>query len=306
VLPTVSRALARPDAPEPPKHAVPFATLAGKWHYRLGPLLGEGGNGVVFRATCDETGHAVAIKLMRDDAALTTPERMHQRARFRRETSLCEALRHPNIVALLDRGEAPDGRLFAVFELVEGRTVRDRLAADGPLSAIDTGRLMTQVLDALAAAHRRGIVHRDLKPQNIVIAIADDGPHAKLLDFGIGALLPGTEDIARRTVTLATEVLGSPPYCAPEQLRNEPPTPASDLYAWGLIVLECLTGEVVMQGASVAEILYQQLSPVDVALPPSIASLPRGAVPTKNTGWASSHVLSLSSIPSYTCAMPSP
>ncbi|RQT97094.1 TOMM system kinase/cyclase fusion protein [Burkholderia cenocepacia] len=278
VLPTASHPAVRPDAPEPSKRAAPFATLAGKWHYRLGALLGEGGNGVVFRATCDETGHAVALKLMRDDAALVAPERMRRRARFRRETSLCEALRHPNIVALLDQGEAPDGRLFAVFELVEGRTVRDRLAADGPLSAIDTGRLMTEVLDALAAAHRRGIVHRDLKPQNIVIALADDGPHAKLLDFGIGALLPGTEDIARQTATLVTEVLGSPPYCAPEQLRNEPPTPASDLYAWGLIVIECLTGEVVMQGASVAEILYQQLSPVDVALPPSIAALPLGAV----------------------------
>lgn len=278
MLPIVSRAPAGPDASEPPRHAAPFATLAGRWHYRLGALLGEGGNGVVFRATCDETGLAVAIKLMRDDAALIAPERMRRRARFRRETSLCEALRHPNIVALLDQGQAPDGRLFAVFELVEGRTLRDRLAADGPLSALDTGRLMTEVLDALAAAHRRGIVHRDLKPQNVVIAMADDGPHAKLLDFGIGALLPGTEDITRRTATLATEVLGSPPYCAPEQLRNEPPTPASDLYAWGLIVLECLTGEVVMQGASVAEILHQQLSPVDVALPPPIAALPLGAV----------------------------
>jgi len=275
---TLSRPPAGPDVPEPRQHAVPLAALAGKWHYRLGPLLGEGGNGVVFRATCDETGQDVAIKLMRDDAALSAAERARRRARFRRETSLCEALRHPNIVALLDQGEAPDGRLFAVFELVEGRTVRDRLATEGPLSAVDTGRLMTEVLDALAAAHRRGIVHRDLKPQNIAIAMADDGPHAKLLDFGIGALLPGTDDIARQTATLATEVLGSPPYCAPEQLRNEPPTPASDLYAWGLIVIECLTGNVVMQGASVADILYQQLSPVDVALPPSIASHPLGAV----------------------------
>ncbi|WP_240202995.1 protein kinase, partial [Burkholderia sp. LMG 13014] len=125
----------------------PFAVLAGKWHYRLGPLLGEGGNGVVFRATCGETGQAVAIKLMRDDAGRTAAERAHQRARFRRETSLCEVLRHPNIVALLDQGEAPDGRLFAVFELVQGRTLRDRLAAEGPLSAVDTGRLMTEVLD---------------------------------------------------------------------------------------------------------------------------------------------------------------
>ncbi|WP_043301757.1 TOMM system kinase/cyclase fusion protein, partial [Burkholderia paludis] len=278
VTPAASRAPAVPGASESRRAAAPFAELAGKWHYRLGPLLGEGGNGVVFRATCGETGQEVAIKLMRDDTARTAPERAHRRARFRRETRLCEALRHPNIVALLDQGQAPDGRLFAVFELVQGRTVRDWLAADGPLSAVDTGRLMTEVLDALAAAHRRGIVHRDLKPQNIVIAMADDGPHAKLLDFGIGALLPGTEDIARQTATLATEVLGSPSYCAPEQLRNAPPTPRSDLYAWGLVVIECLTGDVVMQGASVADILYQQLSPVDVALPPSIASHPLGSV----------------------------
>ncbi|OXI37191.1 TOMM system kinase/cyclase fusion protein [Burkholderia aenigmatica] len=277
-MPTVSRAPVVLGMPESWQPAAPFAALAGKWHYRLGALLGEGGNGVVFRATCGETGQAVAIKLMRDDAGRTAAERARQRARFRRETSLCEALRHPNIVALLDQGEAPDGRLFAVFELVQGRTLRDRLAAEGPLSAVDTGRLMTEVLDALAAAHRCGIVHRDLKPQNIVIAMADDGPHAKLLDFGIGALLPGTQDIARQTATLETEVLGSPSYCAPEQLRNESPTPRSDLYAWGLVVIECLTGDVVMHGASVADILYQQLSPVDVALPPSIASHPLGSV----------------------------
>lgn len=277
-LPTATRAPVVPRARESQQPAGPFATLAGKRHYRLGALLGEGGSGVVFRATCDETGQDVAIKLMRDDVARTAAERARQRMRFRRETGLCEALRHPNIVALLDQGEAPDGRLFAVFERVQGRTLRDRLAMEGPLSAVDTGRLMTEVLDALAAAHRRGIVHRDLKPQNIVIAMADDGPHAKLLDFGIGALMPGATDIAPQAATLAVEVLGSPSYCAPEQLRNEPPTPGSDLYAWGLVVLECLTGEVVMQGASVAEILYQQLSPVDIALPPSIASHPLGSV----------------------------
>ncbi|VWC69611.1 serine/threonine protein kinase [Burkholderia lata] len=279
-LPTATRARARvvPHAHESQQPAAPFAVLAGTRHYRLGALLGEGGGGVVFRATCDETGQDVAIKLMRDDVACTAAERARQRMRFRRETGLCAALRHPNIVALLDQGQAPDGRLFAVFERVQGRTLRDRLAREGPLSAVDTGRLMTQVLDALAAAHRRGIVHRDLKPQNIVIEMADDGPHAKLLDFGIGALLPGTADIAPQAATLAAEVLGSPSYCAPEQLRNEPPTPGSDLYAWGLVVIECLTGEVVMQGASVADILYQQLSHADIALPSSIASHPLGAV----------------------------
>ncbi len=284
VLPIALRAPVAPQMPEPrqavalPAAAAPFAELAGKRRYRLGPLLGEGGNGVVFRATCGDTGQDVAIKLMRDDAARATAERARRRARFQHETHLCEALRHPNIVALLDKGEAPDGRLFAVFEFVAGRTLRDWLAAEGPLSAVDTGRLMTEVLDALAAAHRRGIVHRDLKPQNIMIAMADGEPHAKLLDFGVGELLPGAEDLARQTSTQATEVLGSPQYCAPEQLRNEAPTPRSDLYAWGLVVIECLTGDVVMHGASVADILYQHLSPVDIALPPSIASHPLGSV----------------------------
>ncbi|WGS44688.1 TOMM system kinase/cyclase fusion protein [Burkholderia sp. JSH-S8] len=284
VLPTALRAPVAPQMPEPrqpvalPAAAAPFAELAGKRRYRLGPLLGEGGNGVVFRATCGDTGQDVAIKLMRDDAARATAERARRRARFQHETHLCEALRHPNIVALLDKGEAPDGRLFAVFEFVAGRTLRDWLAAEGPLSAVDTGRLMTEVLDALAAAHRSGIVHRDLKPQNIMIAMADGEPHAKLLDFGVGELLPGAEDLARQTSTQATEVLGSPQYCAPEQLRNEAPTPRSDLYAWGLVVIECLTGDVVMHGASVADILYQHLSPVDIALPPSIASHSLGSV----------------------------
>lgn len=109
VLPTASRPPTGPDAAAPREHAAPFAALAGKWHYRLGALLGEGGNGVVFRAICDETGQDVAIKLMRDDAALSAAERAHRRARFRRETSLCEALRHSNIVALLDQGKRPTG-----------------------------------------------------------------------------------------------------------------------------------------------------------------------------------------------------
>ena len=122
-------------------------------------------------------------------------------------------------------GEAPDGRLFAVFERVQGRTLHDRLAMEG-LSAVDTGRLMTEVLDALAAAHRRGIVHRDLKPQNIVLVMADDGPHVKLLDFGIGALLPGATEIAprprrSRPRCSARRHIARPSNCATNRRRPE-------------------------------------------------------------------------------------
>ena len=281
VVPTVHHAAEWPEPrwrERPADAARPFETMRGKRRYRLGPVLGEGGGGVVFRATCVETGQDVAVKLMREDDAQTAAQRARQRARFQRETLLCAGLHHPNIVALLDQGEAPDGRLFAVYEFVPGRTLRDRLAVEGPLSAVDTGRLMTEVLEALAAAHRRGIVHRDLKPRNIMIAMADDGPHAKILDFGVGALMPSAERSDGLALERTTEVLGSPQYCSPEQLRNEAPTLKSDLYAWGLVVIECLTGRAVMQGASVADILYQQLSPVDIALPSSIASHRLGSV----------------------------
>ncbi|ORC51308.1 TOMM system kinase/cyclase fusion protein [Burkholderia sp. A27] len=265
-------------AGSPASHAAPFTELAGTWRYHVGPMLGQGGNGVVYRATRSDTGQDVAIKLIREDITKTSAGRARQRARFRRETHLCEGLHHPHVVALLDKGEAPDGRLFAVFEFVPGRTLGDWLASEGALSAVDTGRLMTEVLDALAVVHRHGVVHRDLNPRNILITTADDGLHAKILDFGIGAALPGTERIEGQASTQATEVLGTPQYCSPEQLRNEAPTLKSDLYAWGLLVIECLTGRAVMQGASVAEILYQQLSPVDIALPPSIALHPLGSV----------------------------
>ncbi|TKC86064.1 TOMM system kinase/cyclase fusion protein [Trinickia terrae] len=273
-------ALAADDAFPPPRATgqMPAAELRGMHGYRLGALLGEGGGGWVYRAVRIDTGRTVAIKLMREDTARTAVERERSRTRFARETRLCETLHHPHVVALLDKGQTPDGRLFAVFEHVPGRTLRDMLAAEGALSAVTTGLLMTQVLEGLAAAHRQGVVHRDLTPQNVMVTMTDGVPHAKILDFGIGALLPGAAQADGRTPTQSTEVLGSPQYCAPEQLRNEAPTIRTDLYAWGLLVIECLTGHAVMQGASIAEILYQHLSPVDVALPPAIAAHPLGTV----------------------------
>ncbi|WP_133649393.1 TOMM system kinase/cyclase fusion protein [Paraburkholderia flava] len=246
--------------------------------YQPGALLGEGASGSIYRAVCIETGQTVAVKLLREDATQPDEARRRLRARFEREMLLCERLHHPNVVALLDRGETPDGNLFAVFEFVPGHTLRDLLRADGALPAVTTGLLMAQVLDGLASAHRAGVVHRDLKPSNVMVTTIDGVPHAKILDFGIGVLLPDVRRVDEHTLTQMNDVLGTPQYCAPEQLRNETPTLASDLYAWGLMVIECLTGHAVMQGASIAEILYQQLSPVDVALPPAIAAHPLGTV----------------------------
>jgi TOMM system kinase/cyclase fusion protein len=270
---TLSYAQPQGAASQPPP-----GILRGARVYRVGALLGEGGSGSVYQAARLDNGQLVAIKLLREDAVQPTEQRQRLRARFERETQLCERLHHPHVVALLDKGETPGGQLFAVFEFVPGRTLRDLLAADAALSAVTTGILMTQVLDGLAGAHRQGVVHRDLKPQNVMITMTGGAPQAKILDFGIGALLPDAQRGDERTLTRSHEVLGSPQYCSPEQLRNEELTLRSDLYAWGLVVIECLTGHAVMQGSSVADILYQQLSPVDVALPPAIAAHPLGTV----------------------------
>lgn len=271
-------ASATPATPAPAHGPQPDGELVGQYHYRLGPLIGEGATGRVHEASRVDTGERVAIKVLREDSTRDASERARSRARFRRETQLCARLAHPNVVALLDSGETADGRLFTVFEHVPGRTLRAMLSADGPLPAETAGALMAQVLDGLTHAHRGGVVHRDLKPQNVMVVSTEGALQAKILDFGIGTLLPNAQLGDELTLTRSDEVLGSPQYCSPEQLRGEPPTAKSDFYAWGLVVIECLTGQPVMQGASVAEILYQQLSPVDVALPPAIATHPLGAV----------------------------
>ncbi len=266
-------------APHTSSHAVHAPALLCATHqYRLEAPIGAGGSGTVYRATRIDSGALVAVKLLHEEEGCHAGERARARARFKREAQLCASLDHPHVVALLDQGQTDEGAPFVVFELVQGRTLRDLLVSEGAMSAATTGRLMTQVLEGLAAAHDQGVVHRDLKPQNIMVTVRDNALYAKILDFGIGALVSGSERHDGVTLTQTGELLGSPQYCAPEQLRDQSPTAKSDLYAWGLVVIECLTGRPVMQGPSIADILYQQLSPVDVALPPAIAAHPLGTV----------------------------
>ncbi|MEM9493715.1 MAG: adenylate/guanylate cyclase domain-containing protein, partial [Myxococcota bacterium] len=121
-----------------------------------------------------------------------------------------------------------------------------------------------------------GIVHRDLKPENIMVSSTGAGHHAKVLDFGVGAFLSDASSLTHTRLTITGETLGTPAYSAPEQLRGEPAGPESDIYAWGLVLLEALTGERVMTGATLAAILHRQLSPIEVPLPPGLADHPLG------------------------------
>ncbi len=243
--------------------------------YIVEDLIGEGGFGQVYRARQIGTGQAVAVKRLRLVTGPGAPPADRQRARFEREVALCGRLFHPNVVRVIDAGEA-EGELFTVFEFVPGRTLAAVLAEQGRLGLDETLHLMGQVLDGLAAAHAAGVVHRDLKPHNIMVTETGARRNALILDFGTGALADGLSDGARLTASL--EVLGTPAYAAPEQLRGLEPTPRTDLYAWGLIVLECLTGSRVIEGDTPHAALFAQLGADPIPLPPSLTGQPLGAL----------------------------
>lgn len=249
---------------------------AGPPGYSLVERLGEGASGVVYKARQHSTGQWVAVKFLRAAAGADEATRARRHARFARETHLCAQLHHPHIVRLLDQGQTERGDLFAVFEFVPGETLRDLLQRDGALPATQAGELMGQILDALVDAHAQGIVHRDLKPLNIMVTQRGDRLHAKVLDFGIGTLAAELGAAESGELTLSTETLGTPRYNAPEQLRGEPPTVKSDLYAWGLILLECLTGGPAVRGQTLAEVYHQHLSPNELPLPPALLAHPLG------------------------------
>ncbi|WP_166875270.1 TOMM system kinase/cyclase fusion protein [Massilia mucilaginosa] len=246
--------------------------------YQLIRLLGEGGAGTVYKARQQSTGQIVALKLLRGCAGQDAARARRLAERFERETQLCGQLHHPHLVRLLDKGTTASMQLYAVFEFVPGETLKELLQRKGAMNAALAGELMGQVLDALACAHAQGIAHRDLKPHNIMITTTGARTHAKVLDFGIAAFVAERQHGEARGVTLTQETMCSPSYSAPEQLRGEPPSVKSDLYAWGLVLLECLTGQPAVQGVTLAAIFHQQLSAAEIALPPALLGHPLGGL----------------------------
>lgn len=226
---------------------------------RLGPYeivapIGAGGMGEVYRARDTRLGRDVAIKVLPFDAA-GDADRMR---RFSEEARAAAALNHPNILAVYDVGSQsiprPEGAdresssptemvdvAFIVTELLEGRTLR-RMIGDEAISATRAIGIGSQVADGLAAAHGRGIVHRDLKPENLFVTAEG---HAKILDFGLAKALADTQtttETATRTGTSPHMVLGTPGYMAPEQLRGQTIDHRADIFAFGAVLFEMLTG----------------------------------------------------------------
>ncbi|KZN61578.1 TOMM system kinase/cyclase fusion protein [Pseudoalteromonas luteoviolacea] len=243
-------------------------------NYELLNKIGEGGFGKVFKAKQNSTGQIVAIKFLAIEPHCEEQKKQRYIERFKRETSLSSQLQHPNIVRLLDQGQLDEDLLYGVFEFVEGRSLREHLLIEGPFSAPEATDIMSQVLDALIHAHSKGIVHRDIKPANIMLSKTGAKLHAKILDFGIGTLTHDSRQADFRTLTLTQETLGTPSYSAPEQLRGEPATTKTDLYVWGLVYLECLTGSPAMNGTSVASIYHKQLSDAHIPIPSALLGHP--------------------------------
>lgn len=200
--------------------------------YRLGDRLGGGAVAEVFRAVDERLARPVAVKLFRGDAA-------EELQRHEAEMRTLARLDHPSLVTVYDAGEE-DGQPYLVMQLVEGDTLADELRR-GPLGPERTARYGAALADALAYVHEQGFVHRDVKPANVLIA-ADGRVH--LADFGIARLVDSAH------VTRTGDVLGTPAYFAPEQVSGDAVGPAADVYALGLMLLECLTGRRPFEGTA--------------------------------------------------------
>ncbi len=214
--------------------------------YTLGPALGVGTVGTVYRARKDGTEHDVALKILHPSVS----HDVNVVRRFERETAILERLRHPNIVEYIEDGRHGD-QLWYAMELVEGKSLKEVLVSKGRLDWKDAVEAGWQICSALQYAHNQGIVHRDLKPANLFLG--QDGK-LKLGDFGV-ALDTGSADITATGLTV-----GSYMYMAPEQIRGERTiTNQTDLYAFGCLLYEMLTGEPPFRGVHFAQIFDQHL-----------------------------------------------
>ena len=224
---------------------------------RLGPFeilaaLGAGGMGEVYRARDTRLGREVAIKVLPPHLADT----VEARARFEREARAASALNHPNICALYDVGREGDTD-YLVLELLEGRTLAERLAEGGALPLADTLAIGAQIADALERAHREPIVHRDLKPGNVMLTRAG----AKLLDFGLARTGGAAPQSPANTPTLAAPltaegaIIGTCQYMAPEQLEGRQADARSDVWALGCVLYEMASGRRAFDGASQASVI---------------------------------------------------
>jgi len=257
----------------------PGDLLAGK--YLIERRLGQGGMGTVFAATHVQLREAVALKCLRPHVA-HNPAMV---ARFVREARAAVRIKSEHVARVLDVGSLPTGEPFMVMELLSGQDLHRVSAERGPLPAAEAALYVAHACDAVAEAHLYGIVHRDLKPANLFLTRRADGsPLVKVLDFGISKV--ADEDDVNLTAT--TDVLGSPLYMSPEQIRSPKDVDArSDVWALGAILYKLLTGRAAFaaqsSSASLAKIVADPPPSLRAELPAAPPSTPSARAATSST-----------------------
>ena len=235
--------------------------LAGR--YRLVEQVGVGGMAIVYRAIDENTGHYVAVKLLRPDLAHDAD----YVTRFQREAAAASKMTHHNIVNLTDVGMDGDNR-FLVMEFVSGKTLKQIIQEKGRLSSRTATQITIRILSALQHAHENGIIHRDIKPQNILV---NTEGHVKVADFGIARIANSA------TLTKGDVVMGSVHYFSPEQASGQPADARSDIYSVGVVLYEMLTGRVPFDGENQVAIAMQHIhnrpTPIEKIVPDVPASL---------------------------------
>ncbi len=222
--------------------------------YHVVKKLGEGGMGQVYLAEHVKMGRRSAIKVM-NPSMVHDPDAV---SRFNREAANASRITHPNVCAIYDFGETPDGMIYLAMEFVEGEPLTDVLARDGALPPVRAAHVFFQVADALQAAHDLGIVHRDLKPDNIMITHRRDGSDVvKVVDFGIAKAVGGDES---QKVTKTGLVVGTPEFMSPEQLSGDKLDGRSDLYSLALVLFKMLTGKLPFEATTVQEVMIKRLT----------------------------------------------
>jgi serine/threonine-protein kinase len=238
--------------------AAPATSLVGQViadRYHVIKKLGEGGMGQVYLAEHVKMGRRSAIKVM-SPAMIHDPDAV---ARFNREASNASRITHPNVCAVYDFGETPDGLIYLAMEFVEGMPLTDLIEQEGALPLARATAIFKQTADALQAAHDLGIVHRDLKPDNIMVARGRDGSDlVKVVDFGIAKAVGGDE--TGQKVTKTGLVVGTPEFMSPEQLSGDKVDGRSDLYSLALVYFRMLTGQLPFLADSVQETMIKRLT----------------------------------------------
>ena len=217
--------------------------------FEVSGVLGEGAMGVVYLAHDPHIDRPVALKTLRPQAA-SGELASELKSRFLKEAKISGRLAHPNIVTIYEAGE-DHGTIYIAMEYVEGESLTQWLSAHGDAPYAKRLEIVRQVAAALEHAHARGVLHRDIKPGNVLVT--KDG-RAKVADFGIGKLLSGTGDLTR-----TGQMIGSPAYMSPEQIRGEKLDGRSDLFSLAVVVYELLTGKRPFPGDSITTLVYQIL-----------------------------------------------